>query len=38
MLPYNRSFDHDTYFKWGVVYFMDMIQLKGKTPDIGILK
>ena len=34
MLPYYRSFDHNRNFKWGLVYFIDMIQLKDKNPDV----
>ena len=34
MLPYYRSFNHNKYFKWGLVYFTDMIRLKDKNPDV----
>ena len=34
MFPYYRSFDHNRYFKWGLVYFIDMICLKEKNPDV----
>ena len=32
--PYYRRFDHNRYFKWGLVYFIDMIPLKNKNPDV----
>ena len=34
MLPYYRSFDHNRYFKWGLVCFINMIRLKDKNPDV----
>ena len=34
MLPYYRSFNHNRYFKWGLVYFIDMIRLKDKNQDV----
>ena len=33
MLPYYRSFDHNRYSKWGLVYSIDMIQLIDKNPE-----
>ena len=34
MLSYYRSFDHNRYFKWGLVYFVNMIRLKDKNLDV----
>ena len=31
---YYRSFDHNRYFKWVLVYFIDMIRLKDNNPDV----
>ena len=31
MLLHCTSFDDNRYFKWGLVYFIDMIRLKGKN-------
>ena len=34
MLPCYRSSGHNRNFKWDFVYFIDMIQLKDKNPDV----
>ena len=34
MLPYYRRFDHNRYFKCGLVYFINMVRLKDKNPDV----
>ena len=31
---YHGSFDHNRYFKWVLVYFIDMIRLKDNNPDV----
>ena len=34
MLPYDRIFDHNKYFKWGLVYLVDMLRLPNHAPDV----
>ena len=34
MLPYNRIFDHNKYFLWGIVYLTDMIKLPEHAPSV----
>ena len=34
MLRYNRGFDHNKYFRWGLVYLIDMSMLSETAPDI----
>ena len=34
MLRYDRGFDHNKYFRWGLVYLIDMSMLSETAPDI----
>jgi len=34
MLVYDRAYDHLRYFKWGMVYLMDMSCLPDKHPEL----
>ena len=34
MLPYDRAFDHLNYFRWGMVYLVDMRLLPESAPSI----
>ena len=34
MLPYDRAFDHDKYFQWGLVYLIDMLRLPEQAPEV----
>ena len=32
MLPYDRAFDQAKYFKWGLIYVIDMLRSRKKHP------
>ena len=34
MLPYDRAFDHQNYFRWGTVYISDMRMLPTTAPSV----
>ena len=34
MLPYDRAFDHAKYFKWGLIYVIDMLRLPQGAPEV----
>ena len=34
MLPYDRTFDHAKYFKWGLIYVIDMLRLPQEAPEV----
>ena len=34
MLCYDRAFDHFKYFTWGMIYYIDMMQLPEKHPEL----
>ena len=34
MLPYDRAFNHAKYFKWGLIYVIDMLRLPQEAPEV----
>ena len=34
MLPYDCAFDHAKYFKWGLIYVIDMLRLPQEAPEV----
>ena len=34
ILPYDRTFDHAKYFKWGLTYVIDMLPLPQEAPEV----
>ena len=34
MFPYDRAFDHAKYFKWGLIYVIDMLRLSQEAPEV----
>ena len=35
MVPYDRAFDHPQYFRWGLIYLADMMNLPTFAPEVN---